>query len=160
MHRGQPAKLYFHRDRSDLFLGHRDKRPIGRRFHPSRVTLYLFPVKNGCVLTWCHRSGNNGFTDFNIFKDNKHKMFTDPNGNACNSIYYCLDVSPLPSFHNQYVLTEYIGINGHSWTTASPEVARPCVKEIDKSQYGFCDVSFHSARLPESLFWDVLSRRG
>ncbi|KAK3941375.1 hypothetical protein QBC46DRAFT_311464 [Diplogelasinospora grovesii] len=35
-------------------------------------------------------SGNNGFHGFQIFKDDKHVMYTDGNGNQCRSIYYCL----------------------------------------------------------------------
>ncbi|KUJ17986.1 uncharacterized protein LY89DRAFT_732688 [Mollisia scopiformis] len=38
-------------------------------------------------------TGSNGFHNFNIFKDDKHTMFTDGNKNQCNSIYYALDVS-------------------------------------------------------------------
>jgi len=35
-------------------------------------------------------TGSNGFRNFNIFKDDKHPMFTE-NGFGCDSIYYCLD---------------------------------------------------------------------
>ncbi|KAK0125690.1 hypothetical protein ONS95_000308 [Cadophora gregata] len=35
-------------------------------------------------------TGSNGFHGFNIFKDDKHVMYTDGNGNQCKSIYYCL----------------------------------------------------------------------
>ncbi|KAL8341043.1 hypothetical protein RB601_006914 [Gaeumannomyces tritici] len=34
--------------------------------------------------------GGNGGTNFRIFKDNKHRMYTDGNGNSCKSIYYGL----------------------------------------------------------------------
>ncbi|KAK3349106.1 hypothetical protein B0T25DRAFT_569758 [Lasiosphaeria hispida] len=35
-------------------------------------------------------SGDNGFHKFTIFKDDKHTMYRDGNGNECKSIYYCL----------------------------------------------------------------------
>lgn len=35
-------------------------------------------------------SGNNGFHDFAIYKDDQHVMYKDGNGNSCKSIYYCL----------------------------------------------------------------------
>ncbi|KAK1753115.1 hypothetical protein QBC47DRAFT_424474 [Echria macrotheca] len=35
-------------------------------------------------------TGNNGFHGFTIFKDDKHVMYKDGNGNACSSIYYAL----------------------------------------------------------------------
>ncbi|TPX18959.1 uncharacterized protein E0L32_011352 [Thyridium curvatum] len=36
-------------------------------------------------------TGSNGFHNFNCFKDDQHVMYTDGNGHACRSIYYCLD---------------------------------------------------------------------
>jgi hypothetical protein len=39
------------------------------------------------------RTGHNSFHNYNIFKDDKHVMFTAGNGAVCRSIYYCLDVS-------------------------------------------------------------------
>ena len=50
--------------------------------------------KSNCDLTQVmDRSGDNGFHGFNIFKDDKHVMYTDGNGNQCRSIYYSLPVS-------------------------------------------------------------------
>jgi len=35
-------------------------------------------------------TGNNGFHDFAIYKDDQHVMYKDGNGNSCKSIYYCI----------------------------------------------------------------------
>ncbi|KAH7342490.1 hypothetical protein BKA65DRAFT_595607 [Rhexocercosporidium sp. MPI-PUGE-AT-0058] len=57
----------------------------------------------GTTFTWNIRSdaqnqkdytqvgtGSNGFHGFNIFKDDKHVMYSDGNGNRCSSIYYSI----------------------------------------------------------------------
>ncbi|KAF8862800.1 hypothetical protein BDZ45DRAFT_798721 [Acephala macrosclerotiorum] len=35
--------------------------------------------------------GGNGYNSYNIYKDDFHYMFTDGYGEACYSLYYCLD---------------------------------------------------------------------
>ncbi|KAG4438389.1 hypothetical protein IFR05_006151 [Cadophora sp. M221] len=60
----------------------------------------------GTTFTWSLRSdaqqqkdytqvgtGSNGFHGFNIFKDDKHVMYSDGNGNRCSSIYYSIPAS-------------------------------------------------------------------
>ncbi|KAI1377178.1 hypothetical protein F4677DRAFT_459088 [Hypoxylon crocopeplum] len=38
-------------------------------------------------------TGNNGFHNFSCFRDDNHALYTDGNGNACQSTYVCFDES-------------------------------------------------------------------
>ncbi|KAI6082138.1 hypothetical protein F4821DRAFT_219658 [Hypoxylon rubiginosum] len=36
-------------------------------------------------------TGNNGYHNFNCFRDDGHTLYTDGNGNKCSSTYVCFD---------------------------------------------------------------------
>lgn len=54
---------------------------------------YLVGICTISGLTVTQRSGYNAYHNYNIFKDDKHAMYTAGNGAVCRSIYYCLIVS-------------------------------------------------------------------
>ncbi|OTA85454.1 hypothetical protein M434DRAFT_377121 [Hypoxylon sp. CO27-5] len=97
----QAADYYADDSKDNVFPGNNNE-CVTVGFHEGSSTSCRFGT--GVTFSWALSSGarsspnglkvgtgNNGFHNFNCFRDDNHVLYTDGNGHTCSSIYVCFD---------------------------------------------------------------------